>query len=288
MTVVEALTWANNKLKDHAIDAPMLDAQLLLASVLNVSKNYLFTHFAQELDEEQLTKFEALIERRRHHDPLAYIVGWQEFYKRPFSINNFVLIPRPDTETLIDEAIALAKDARDTVFLDIGTGSGAIAITLTLETSLPVIATDISSHALVVAKQNARINQAEDRLTFLNGSLIDPITPEMIMGLNEVIICANLPYLATRQWSQTQPEVHDYEPRLALDGGIDGLDIYHELFHSLAMRRADFPKKLTTLIEIDPDQVRSAPQLIAQHFPNAVSRVVEDLTHQPRVIVSTI
>ena len=125
MTIVESLTWANNKLKDESsVDAPMLDAQLLLAFVLDVSKNYLFTHFGQELTEKELKRFELLMDRRRHHEPLAYILGWKEFYSRPFRVNSFVLIPRPDTETMIEEAKRLAAQAQDTLFVDVGTGSG--------------------------------------------------------------------------------------------------------------------------------------------------------------------
>ena len=145
MTIVESLTWANNKLKDQSnVDAPMLDAQLLLAKVLDVSKNYLFTHFSQELTEAQFDRFELLTERRRHHEPLAYIVGWKEFYNRPFKVSNFVLIPRPDTETLIDEAKRLSAGAKDALFIDIGTGVGR-SPTLAAETRLPVLAVDVSS-----------------------------------------------------------------------------------------------------------------------------------------------
>ena len=289
MTIVESLTWANNKLKDQSnVDAPMLDAQLLLAKVLDVSKNYLFTHFSQELTEAQFDRFELLTERRRHHEPLAYIVGWKEFYNRPFKVSNFVLIPRPDTETLIDEARRLSAGAKDALFIDIGTGSGAIAVTLAAETRLPVLAVDVSSEALVIAEQNARLHEVADRVTFLHGSLIDPIKPEMTKSLGEVIICANLPYLTSRQLGMAPNEVRDYEPALALDGGVDGLDIYNEFFRQLAARRLDFPKKLTVLIEIDPDQRDSAPRLIQQYFPQTETQCVDDLSHRPRVVVTAI
>ena len=292
---MEALTWANNKLKDHhdrdpangkGLDSPMLDAQLLMAFVLDVSKSYLFTHFDQKLREEQLEKFESFINRRIHHEPIAYILGWKEFYKRPFRINHYVLVPRPDTETLIDEAIARSKNSNDTLFIDVGTGSGAISITLAAETSLPVIATEVSARTLAVAENNAKINKVKDRVTFLHGNLIDPIDPKMIRGIDQVILCANLPYLTTKQWELTQPEVHDYEPRLALDGGVDGLVIYHELFQSIALRRKEFPANLTTIIEIDPNQQFSAVRLIEHHFPHAKNKVIKDLADKPRLIIS--
>lgn len=286
MTIVETLTWANNKLKDQStVDAPMLDAQLLLAKVLDVSKNYLFTHFDQELTQEQSDRFEKLVERRRHHEPLAYIVGWKEFYGRPFKVNPFVLIPRPETETLIEETKRLCQNATDTLIIDVGTGSGAIAVTLSAETGLPVIATDLSSEALVVAKQNARLHGVDDRLTFLHGSLLEPVATQMTATLDEVIIVANLPYLTSRQVIETAPEVRDFEPRQALDGGVDGLDVYHGLFAQLHDRRHDFPTKLTVLIEIDPAQDISAPQIVHHYFPNAATRLLKDLSLRTRVVV---
>lgn len=287
MTVVESLTWANNKLKEQSsISSPMLDAQLLLACVLDVSKNYLFTHFDQELTEQQFDRFESLTERRRHHEPIAYILGWKEFYQRPFKVNNFVLIPRPDTEVLIEEVKKMTIEAKDTLLIDVGTGSGAIAVTLAAETGLAVVAIDVSPEALVIAEQNSKLHNVADRVTFLHGNLLEPLKAEMTQSLNEVILCANLPYLSTRQVTATEPDVRDYEPRLALDGGVDGLDIYNELFRQLTYRRGNFPRKLTTLIEIDPSQKDSAPRLITSHFPHARNRVMEDLSHQARLIIS--
>ncbi len=264
----------------------MLDAQLLLAFILNVSKNYLFTHFDQELTEEQLRRFESLMDRRRHHEPLAYILGWKEFYGRPFRVNSFVLIPRPDTEVLIEEAKKLVMGAQDTLFVDVGTGSGAIAVTLAAETNLPVIAIDLSPQALALAEQNAKIHKVDDRLTFLQSNLFESLKPETTRGLQEVIITANLPYLTPKQIALAESEVKDYEPRLALDGGVDGLDVYNALFQTLAARRADFPKSLTTIIEIDPDQHVSAPHLITEYFPKAESRIVNDLANKPRVVIA--
>ncbi|MEK7105218.1 MAG: peptide chain release factor N(5)-glutamine methyltransferase [Patescibacteria group bacterium] len=287
MTIVESLTWANNKLKDESsVDAPMLDAQLLLAFVLDVSKNYLFTHFGQELTDDQMKRFESLMDRRRHHEPLAYILGWKEFYSRPFRVNSFVLIPRPDTEVLIEEAKKLVEGAQDTLFIDVGTGSGAIAVTLAAETKLPVIAVDLSPQALTLAEQNAKIHKVADRVTFLQSNLLKSLKPEVTRGLQEVIITANLPYLTTKQIALAESEVKDYEPRLALDGGVDGLDVYNELFRMLSGRRADFPKALTVLIEIDPGQHISAPHLILEYFPKAETRVVQDLANKPRVVIS--
>lgn len=288
MTIMEALSWANNKLKiTSGVDAPMLDAQLLLAHVLQTSKSFLFTHFDQELLESQLERFEGLITRRQHHEPVAYILGEREFYGRPFLVNPFVLIPRPETELLID----LAKQAAqgdDLLFIDLGTGSGAIAVTLAAETGRPVIAIDTSTRALSVAKHNAREHHVDDRVTFLEGSLLEPIERQVVKPLRQVVICANLPYLSTRQWQGLAPEVKEYEPREALDGGVDGLDLYSQLFAELAKRRNEFPQRLRVLIEIDPSQARAAQTLVLAAFPKAQVNVYQDLAHKPRVLDSAI
>ena len=284
MTIVEALTWANNKLKkESGIDAPMLDAQLLLSHVLNTSKAFLFTHFDQELTTAQLERFEALSERRRRHEPIAYILGQKEFFRRSFFVNPFVLIPRPETEGLVEAAIHAATE-HDVLFLDIGTGSGAIAVTLAAETGRPVIAIDQSPRALSVAAQNAKAHAVADAIQFLQGNLIEPVERQMVKPLHHVVLCANLPYLTTREWQQTTRDVKEYEPREALDGGVDGLELYHALLASLAVRRTDFPEKLTLIFEIDPGQHHSAPSLIRHFFPNAKLDVLEDLTKRARLV----
>lgn len=287
MQIMESLTWANNKLKGHGVsDAPMLDAQLLLAYVLDRPKNYLFTHMDESLSEGALERFEQLVERRSRHEPVAYILGWKDFYGRSFLVNPFVLIPRPETEQVVEAALAEATSGRDTLFIDIGTGSGAIAVTLAAESGLPVIAVDVSDRALTVARQNAAINKVDDRVTFVSGSLIDPIDPTNTKPLEQVVIVANLPYLSTRQWTQAQADVHDFEPRLALDGGVDGLELYNDLFRSLQLRRDDFPTQLSVVFEIDPDQRMGAPSVVKHYFPNAEVRVLNDLTNRARIVVA--
>lgn len=283
---MEALTWANNKLKEESeIDAPMLDAQLLLSHVLDTSKAFLFTHFDQELPAAQLERFEGLCERRLRHEPIAYILGRKEFFGRTFFVNPFVLIPRPETEGLIEVAVRSAK-GNDVLFIDIGTGSGAIAVTLAAETGRPVIAIDQSPRALSVAAQNAKTHFVAGAIQFLQGNLIEPIERQMVKPLHQVVICANLPYLTTREWQQTTRDVKEYEPREALDGGVDGLEAYHALLFALAVRRTDFPDKLTLIMEIDPGQNHSAPSLIRHFFPHAKPDILEDLTKHARLVVA--
>lgn len=306
MTIMEALQWANNKLKSHEdedpetgtrLDSPMLDAQILLAAVLDVQKSWLFTHFNDELPASQEEKFQDAVRRRRHHEPAAYIVGKKAFYKRDFCVNRFVLIPRPATETLVEQALAEAadRDPEATLFIDVGTGSGAIAVTLAAETGLPVIATDVSARALSVARQNAALHGVEDRIDFRCGNLLVPVTDlfEKLakrppLPFSKIIVCANLPYLTLFQWDKAQAEIHQHEPKEALLAGIDGLDAYFEFFRQLLHHRRLFPDDLATVIEADPAQMPRLFQLITHDFPFAEPRVVKDLEGFDRVIVTKI
>jgi len=299
MTVMEALQWANERLKKENVgDSPMLDAQVLLGSVLGVSKSRLFTHLDREMDAREDESFQKLITRRAAHEPVAYIVGSREFYKRPFHVNRFVLIPRPATEILIDAALESAKslDPESTLFVDIGTGSGAIAVTLAAESHIPVIATDESKHALAVAKKNAEDLGVESLVDFRQGNLLEPIvsifekTKEKAGSLpfKHLILAANLPYLTEHQWETAEADVRDWEPKTALVGGVDGLDLYWQMFRELLRHRSTFPRKVTTLIEIDPSQRDRAMALVAHSFPRATPRILDDLEGLARVVVADV
>jgi len=308
MTVIEALQWANNKLKtahedrDHRsgakLDSPMLDAEVLLSHILSVPKSWLFTHMNDSLKNELKEAFEKTVERRAAHEPIAYIIGEKEFYKRSFAVNRFTLIPRPDTEVLVDLAIEAAKetDPERTIFADVGTGSGAIATTLALESGLPVMASDNNGQTLKVAKENIKANGAEELVDVREGDLIDPLI-EIFQKLkvaggkspiSHLVICANLPYLTDQQWETTQPEVRDYEPKEALAAGKDGLDAYWKFFRELLRHRSLFPLHLSVLIEIDPAQTERVMSLIRHNFPNAEPNVHADLNGLDRVIVTEI
>mgnify|MGYP001441648956 CR=1 FL=1 len=307
MTILELLEWGNRKLKDHRdidaftgdkLDSPMLDAEILLSHVLDESKSYLFTHLNEDVPEKQAALYQRMIKRRVKHEPVATIIGKKEFFKREFTVNRFVLTPRPETEVLIENAIDHAnklagKDAGDTWFADIGTGSGAIAITLAAETKTPVVATDISAEALAVARQNAEEHKVTDLVDFKTGDTLVPIV-KLFKQLKKIkqplpdnlILCANLPYLTTEQWEKAQPEVRDWEPKQALEAGSDGLDVYWILFKQLAQHRTLLPKNLFVLIEIDPSQTAAANKLIRHHFPEAELETKKDLAGLDRVLIT--
>ena len=300
---MEALQWANDALKRHVdttengnrLDSPMLDAEVLLTAVLDANKPWLFTHLDHRLSAEQEERFHEFIKRRSGHEPVAYIIGTREFFKRRFQVNRFVLIPRPATETLVEHALAEADGPeRDrTVFADVGTGSGSIAITLAAESQLPVFATDTSRQALAVAKANAAAHHVEELVDFKQGDLIEPIVRILKSvattypsTFRHLVLCANLPYLTDLQVDTGQREVRNFEPREALVGGRDGLDAYWNLFRQLKRYRSVLPERVTTLIEIDPAQRQSIVELIRHDFPDVGPSIANDLEGFARVVIT--
>ncbi|MFH1252913.1 MAG: peptide chain release factor N(5)-glutamine methyltransferase [Candidatus Uhrbacteria bacterium] len=299
MTIVEAIKWGNEKLKagTDEVDnsaSPLLDVQVLLAAILNTPTSYLFTHLDQTLKETELEKFRKFINRRSKKEPVAYIIGEKEFYKRSFLVNPHVLIPRPATETLIEIALNEAKKNNgECWFADIGTGSGAIAITLAAETGLPVIASDVSSEALTVAKQNMVKNKIADLIDFRHGDLLEPLikifqtlknSPEKNTCTN-LIVCANLPYLSHSQWYSLESNVRNFEPALALTAGHDGLDLYWRLIRDLKKSRPLFPAQLTLILEIDPDQTQKIIEIIKHDFSETNPLIFKDLEGWNRVVL---
>jgi release factor glutamine methyltransferase len=202
------------------------DAELLLLHATRITRTELLTHPDRALSLDQLAAYEAAIARRARHEPVQYIIGTQEFYGRPFAVSPAVLIPRPETEHLVEAVLGLQPGP--TNILDIGTGSGILAITLALE--LPtahVTAVDISPAALALAEQNARLLGAAPRIRFVPSDLFSELA-----DMRYDCIVSNPPYVATTE--TLEPQVHDYEPTTALYAGDDGLAIYRRLIPEAA------------------------------------------------------
>ncbi|MBV9263927.1 MAG: peptide chain release factor N(5)-glutamine methyltransferase [Candidatus Eremiobacteraeota bacterium] len=203
-------------------------AVLLLAHTLARPREWIVAHPGERLSETQRARFARLCERHRAGEPIAYIIGSAGFYGREFLVNGDVLIPRPETEHLVDEAIAFINGRRDAVrVLDVGTGSGAIACSIAAETSAVVHATDISGEAVALAASNAERLGVTDRCRFLSGDLAMPVK-----GERYDVVIANLPYVPTAELA-APPDPTSFEPRIALDGGCDGLSVYRELLPSI-------------------------------------------------------
>ena len=295
MNVVELLEWGKQQLKTHVdprfqtLASPTLDAEVLLAHALSVTKPQLFSRLNFEVSKKQIDAYQIFIERRIQHEPVAYITGKKYFYNNVFEVNRNVLIPRPETETLVEEALKIFKlyeEHRQKVrFLDVGTGSGAIAITLATETHKSVLAGDVSAEALVIARKNATSNKVSDQLTFVEGNLLEPFVPLLTVSHPEhTIITANLPYLTTHQWTEAQPEVRDFEPRLALEAGYYGLDTYWLFFRQLLHYRKLLGASSVILCEIDPIQETKLPHLIREHFPESEIEIIPDLHGLSRIV----
>ncbi|MBI2472985.1 peptide chain release factor N(5)-glutamine methyltransferase [Candidatus Uhrbacteria bacterium] len=299
MTIMEALQWANNKLRKSNVDSPMLDAEILLAFVLEISKAKLFSRFNEPLKTHHHERFCELVSRRASREPVAYLIGKKAFYGREFEVSTHVLIPRPETEILVEHVLAALqeKDPERTLVADIGTGSGAIAITIAAETQRPVIATDIDSNALFIAEQNAAKLIPENAVEFQCGNLAEPLIKlfkmiraqknrqtSSVYPFKTLVITANLPYLAEHRMETLQPEVQKFEPRLALVSGVDGLDAYWELFRQLRTHQVVLPREILVFIEIDPEQRPRAEKMVLHNFPEARIKTHQDLHQDDRVM----
>lgn len=302
--VMEALKWANETLKrgvdGSGLDSPMLDAEVLLAASLDVNKAWLFTHLDRELKSHENDTFRAFVKRRSTGEPVAYVIGYREFYKRRFAVNRHVLIPRPATEILVEAALRVATQLpntndqeQTTLFSDIGTGSGAIAVTLAAESRAHVLATDMSKEALAVAKSNAVAHKVDELVDFRHGNLVEPVV-KIFASLGKqspyhhLIVCANLPYLTQHQVDAAQREVRDFEPHEALIAGQDGLDDYWNLIRLLKKNRSVLPERVTILLEIDPSQNARIVELIRHDFPHAEPAITKDLEGFDRVVTAEI
>lgn len=230
-TVASVLSEAEAVLSTQTIDTARLDAEVLLGSVLGVDRAGVFSRLAQPLSPSQCNEFWRLIQRRAQHEPLQYITGFREFWSLEFLVTPAVLIPRPETELLVETTLHLVSLQNSLVrpkrILDVGTGSGCIAITLAKELPQAELwAMDISPEALTVARENAQRHGVGDRVHFFQGDVFAPLSND---APPFDVIVANPPYIASLALTMLQPEVSDWEPSAALDGGIDGLDFYRRL-----------------------------------------------------------
>lgn len=271
-----ALEWAAQRLEDAGIETPRLEAQLLLALALRTSRTAVVAGLHPYLDTAERERFRELVEARLHRVPLAYLRGDQEFYGLPFRVSRATLIPRPETELLVDFARAvLGKSEQPSTLVDVGTGTGCIAIAAL--STLPYvrgIALDLSADALALARYNAEANGVGDRIRLVQGSLL-----EGIRGAVDLIV-SNPPYIPTQEVAHLQPEVRDYEPRLALDGGEAGM----QQLQGLAQNAGRVLKPGGWIaVECGLGQAREVAALFEQCGLNQVE-IAQDLAHIERMV----
>jgi len=262
-----------------ASDSPHADASLLLAHALSRPREWLAAHPEATVDPAHLEQFLAACQRRRRGTPIAYILGHAGFYGREFLVDERVLVPRPETEHLVDEALRVLRraqrDGRQPAVLDVGTGSGAIACTIAAETGLAVDATDVSPAALRVAARNAAELGVGGRCRFYQGDLAASVA-----GRRYDLLVANLPYVPTRDLPEP-PDSAGFEPPQALDGGSDGLDCYRRLLR-------DAPALLapggTALLEAAPPTIAGLAALARSAFPDGAIEIGSDYAGLARYV----
>ena len=274
MNLKQALVRAKELLTAGNIDDASLEGELLLRQALGIDRAHLYSNLDRELSLEQAETFWNFIKRRLNGEPTAYITGHREFYRLDFYVDARVLIPRPESELLVEKALAIARPHVTYVIAEIGTGCGAIAISLAL--NLPetrIYATDISVPALEVARINCQKHGVGDRVCLLQGDMLDPL-PEPVD-----LIIANLPYVKKSEISQAG--LSDFEPQLALDGGPGGLDKIHQLCRQVGSK---LNPQGSLLLEIGQGQGNSVITFLRDLFPSAVIEVTPDLSSIERVV----
>lgn len=225
-TIRRVIAWATEDLKKRGSTSPRLDVELLLCKVLKLDRVHLVIDADRPLDKAELAEYRGLHQRRRAGEPVAYLLGVREFYGRPFRVDRRVLIPRPDTETLVEGALARTRRVSLSArVLDLCTGSGCVAISLARERpTTRVLGVDVSEGALAVARENA-LRLGAINAGFLRSDLFAALPP----GARFDLITANPPYIPDPEIPALQPDIRDFEPRLALSGGPDGLDLVRRI-----------------------------------------------------------
>jgi release factor glutamine methyltransferase len=284
--VGRATLAASRRLREAGVESPQLDSALLMAHVLGVSKTWVYAHPQRGLTPDEITRFEALIGRRLKLEPVAYLIGHRAFYGLDLDVDRRVLIPRPETELLVERALARTRDLAAAgvapCVADIGTGSGAIALAIAVNAPEAIVyATDLSADALAVAAHNIRRHGLAERVRVAPGDLVEAL-PEPVD-----VLAANLPYVATAALATLPQQVLEYEPILALDGGPDGLRIVASLFDRLMTTagRARLRPGARLFLEIGAEQGDAAHSLAESAFPDAQVDVVADYAGLDRLLV---
>lgn len=275
-----ALNSATQRLKEAQIETAYLDAQVILAHVLDADRPWLFAHSEVELSAKQAADYTESIARRMNHEPVAYLVGRREFYGIELTVDRRVLIPRPETEMLVDEVLAEVESRPEPLvrIADVGTGSGAIALAIAANSERArIFALDVSRKALAVAALNVQKYDSRKQITLLRGDLLDPL-PEKVE-----IIVANLPYIGAAEYQGLDDTVKLYEPRLALESGADGLDAIARLLRHAAEHLTD---NGMIYLEIGHNQGPAVRALAANVLPHARDIAVhEDYQGHDRMVV---
>lgn len=284
MTLAEAILYAADRLSGADITNARLDAEVLLAHIIRKDRVWLITHRDDRLDDDQQRALADAVRRRAGREPLQHILGNKEFWGLEFMVNSDVLIPRPETELIMETALAMVRDrSRPVRIIDLCTGSGCIAVCLAKElTAARVIATDASEKALAVARENARNHGVSSRIRCLEGDLFEPLEELDVRGQIDIIV-SNPPYVQTGDLSTLQPEVRDYEPRMALIAGPEGTEIATRI---IGNAHGYLKQGGALIMEMGLGQSEALTRAVEATKAYAKPEILKDLAGIERVIVA--
>jgi len=283
-TIQKLLNWTAEYLTNKSVDSPRLSAELLLSHALGLMRIELYTQFDRQVPQQQLDQLHDLVKRAGLHEPVAYLTGRTEFYSLELEITADCLIPRPETELLVQRAIEFLRTRSGVQYIcDLCTGSGCIAVAIAKNVpDARVTATDISSAALEVAARNVEKHRLTEQVTLLCGDLFEPIIQQLDVNQFDLIVC-NPPYVSTAEYEKLDKNVKDYEPESALLAGADGLDVYHRIIDNVY----DFLKPGTALmLEIGYSQGPAVRELLEQTGAFGKIKIEKDLNDNDRVVTA--
>ena len=262
-----------NKIKSHN-----LDSEILLSSLLNIDRSQLIINYNRLVKNEEEKNFFFLINRRKNNEPISYITGYKEFWNNKFKVDKNVLIPRPDTETIVEQVLSYLRPQSTKKILDIGTGSGCIIISILKEKKkCKGVGIDISKNAIKLAKYNAKMQHIKNRIKFFHSDIDNFLT-----GKYDLII-SNPPYIKQHEINGLEKDIKNYEPRVALNGGIDG---YSKIRLTIKRSSALIKKNGKLFLEIGSNQVMETLKILKlKGF--FVNKVVKDLANKNRCVIST-
>ena len=278
LTLVDVLKRTEGFLRERGVGSPRLDAELLLGAVLGLDRVALYVQFERPMTEEELDALRPLVRRRGAREPMAWILGTKGFHKLDLTVKSNVLVPRPDTELLVEAALARIPADTPCFVADVGCGTGAVGLAIAAERpEVRLYAIDLSEDALACTRENVAALDLGARVAVLKGSLLDPVPRARPID----VVVSNPPYIATAELDTLAPEVRDHEPRLALDGGVDGLDVYRVLVPAAAARA-----RSAVLVEIGASQGPAVKALFEAAGLTDVT-VRKDLAGHDRVVEGT-
>lgn len=279
-SIGDTLAWATALLRSAGVETARLDAECLLASLLGCDRLHLYAAIAKRLPLPAFDDYRILVARRQAREPIAYLTGTKEFWSLSFQVSPAVLIPRPETEILVETALRRLDEFQSPVVADIGSGSGAIAVVIArTRPDARIFATEMCGRALEVGRNNARVHGVLGKIVFLRGDLMEPLFAGGLTGQCDMIV-SNPPYVATAELAALSPDVH-YEPVRALDGGSDGLTLHRRIIGGA--RRLLRPGGWLAL-EMAPEQGGSLVEIFREAGGFADVTVQRDLSGQQRVI----